>query len=107
MSPDNFARNGKFVAYMHTLIEKVGLADAALIALAEKVGEGDINLTDRRATAATPDPEDLVGAFTVSGGKLVSYSRNAEHRILSERGFFRLPAPFESTLIETLTRMVE
>lgn len=50
------------------------------------------------------DPEDIIGAFQVSGGAIVaaSYQRNKNHAILSKNGFMRLDASLQQHLLADL-----
>jgi hypothetical protein len=68
----------------------------------QQQGEGYVYLIDAR----TPQPNgqvlspDVIGVVKVQDGTLVaaSYQHNPNHRLLTEDGFFKLPAELEPIL---------
>jgi hypothetical protein len=73
---------------------------------AKSTGDGYLYVIDQRTPTpqgAVP-PDDIIGAFEVKGGEIVagSYRSNANHKILSARGFFQLDAPLLACLIQEL-----
>ncbi len=99
--PENFARNSVFVEYMHTFIAREGTKIPQIKSQAEKIKNGKFDLLDLRS--GSPGSENIIGVFSVHNGKIISYERNRDHRILSEKGFFRLPYGIEMKLIEELS----
>ncbi len=99
--PENFARNSVFVEYMHDFIRREGAKLPEIRSQAEKIKNGKFDLVDFRP--GPPSSENIIGVFNVQNGKVNSYERNREHRILSDKGFFRLPYGIEMKLIEELT----
>ena len=73
---------------------------------ASRIGDGLLYVIDQRT--ATPDgavpPEDIIGAFEVKGGAIPvrSYRPNPNHRLLSQRGFFRLDDQLCALLVQEL-----
>lgn len=104
VAPQNFARNRIFVEYLHAFIEREGRRDSSLKAEAKKIGSGRVIVADQRGSTPALSEEDFFGEFDVSAGILGRYKRNESHRILSERGLFRLPDSLESLLITDLER---
>ena len=106
INPDAFAFNGAFVDFMHEVIIREAPSQPGAQGEAKRVGEGWIYIIDERAGArgTAVSPEDLIGAFKVRDGQIVpeSYSPNRGHRILSERGFFKLEAGLLKLLLQAL-----
>jgi len=100
----NFARNRVFVDYMHSFIAAEGPADGELRGAARRVRNGELRVLDRRAKGDEPAEEDVVGTFQIVDGTLTTYTRNPKHRILGDRGLFRLPQSLEKKLVEALAR---
>jgi hypothetical protein len=107
VTPDNFGRNPVFVDFLHQFIAVHAPASPEIQAAASEQRTGWIYIIDRRTP--TPEgrvpPEDILGGFEVSQGRIVpaSYRANPAHRILSSSGFFRLGPELEALLIEELT----
>ncbi|QWP75827.1 hypothetical protein J5226_19785 [Lysobacter sp. K5869] len=110
IAPDNFARNRVFVEFLHGVIARHAPSLPALIAEAQRQGEGLVVIVDGRAETpqdAVP-PEDIVGAFQIEGGRIVEdgYRPNPNHRILGARGFFCLVPELQQRLLEDLAASV-
>lgn len=109
ITPDNFARNGVFVDFLHNVIAKHGPMVPGLVGAARQQGEGWVYIIDGRTPTPQEDvpQEDILGAFQVKNGEITStsYQRNADHRILSDRGFFRLDAILIQQLIDELAKV--
>lgn len=105
--PANFSTNRVFVDFLHDVIARRAPENASLRAAARAQGEGWVYLIDSR----TPDPEgdvpvqDIIGAFEVKQGEIVSgsYEANPRHVILSSNGFFQLDPALLQCLVEELT----
>ena len=106
LKPDNFARNRAFVDFLHEVIRKHGSSVQNLILAAQQQGDGWVHILDARTPTpqGSVPPEDVIGAFQVAGGKLVTdtYRANPNHRILSENGFFQLEPLLQQRLLEEL-----
>ena len=102
----NFARNSVFVEFLHSVIASRGPQVPGLVAAAKQQGEGWVYVVDGRTPTPTGAvaPEDIIGAFQVSGGAIVptSYQRNENHAILSKNGFMRLDASLQQHLLADL-----
>lgn len=109
LEPENFARNGAFVDFLHNVIENQGPLEAGLIAEAREKGDGFVYLVDERADVAHMLDEDIFGRFRVSDGVIVpsSYERNLEHRIFSQKGFFQLPSGVHARLGYELALLIK
>lgn len=102
ITPERFQENPAFVEYLRALISDWVYDAEDLRRDAQQQGEGYIYLIDAR----TPQPDgqvppaDIIGAVKVQDGRLVaaSYHHNPNHRLLTEDGFFRLPAELETNL---------
>jgi hypothetical protein len=80
-----------------------------LIAKAKRQGEGWVYVVDQRTPfpqGAVP-PEDIVGAFEIKDGQVVSgsYRPSPKHMILSASGFFRLGSELQPCLLEELNAL--
>jgi hypothetical protein len=97
-------RNRAFVQFMHDVIAHRGPTVPALLAEAKRQMDGLVVVVDQRTHTpggAVP-PEDIIGAFEVRGGKLISYRPNENHKILSANGFVQLGAELQQCLLEEL-----
>ena len=108
ITPHVFARNSVFVDYLHTFLARHAADDPSFRLEATRLGEGWVYIIDQRTPSPGDQvpPEDIIGASQVVGGAIVpgSYWRNESHRILSERGFFRLGKLLHAALIQDLVR---
>lgn len=102
ISPSNFARNSKFVDFLHAFVEREGRTNPELLNKASKLSSGVLAVHVRRGGVIGSAPEDLVGTFVVTGGKLQGYERNKVLRILTDKGFARLPATLEAKFLRDL-----
>jgi hypothetical protein len=106
VEPVDLTENGGFLRVLSRAIYEHGSSCGFLQREAEIQGEGHIYLLDGRTRepAGRVPPADILGTFTVSGGKLVtgSYQHNPRHRLLTADGWFRLPAELESALVAAL-----
>jgi hypothetical protein len=106
MTPENFVRNRVFVEFLHDVIARCGPEIPALQAEAREQGDGCVFMIDGR----TPDPQgnvpphDIIGAFEVKAGGIVSgsYKANHNHVLLSQDGFFQLDAMLFERLMDEL-----
>lgn len=107
LSPGNFVQNRLFVDVMQGIIDREGGQVADLQQRAAMLKDGKLPLFDdrlplgSRAGAAT---EDVIGVFAVKDGRIVSYSPNRQHRLVSSKGLFRLPFGLSSNLLRELER---
>ncbi len=107
ITPDVFARNSVFVDLLHGVIAQHAPSQPGFAAEAQQLGEGHVWIVDQRT--ATPDgaipQEDILGGIEVQAGVAVpgSYLRCARHRILSERGFFRLTPDLQACLLREIS----
>lgn len=101
ITPERFQENPAFVRHLQELIaarihEVDGIQQAA-----RQHGDGWVYLIDARAQfGGKVPPTDVIGAVEVEDGTLVadSYRPNPNHRLLTEDGFFELPAELEVIL---------
>jgi hypothetical protein len=106
ITPDNFARNSVFVAFLHDVIARHGPQQPGLVAEAARIGNGTVAIIDGRTP--TPEgpvpPEDIMGAFVAKGGKIEtgSYVASPYHRILTVNGFFQLDGGLMDCLLGEL-----
>lgn len=109
ISPAVFARNRVFVDFLHAVIARRGPEAPGLVAEAARQVNGWVYIIDQRTRTpqgAVP-PEDIIGAFEVKDGRLVSdsYRPCQKHMILSPDGFFRLDAQLQTFLLEELAAL--
>jgi len=109
ITPTNFVRNRVFVDFLHAVIARAAPEQPGLQAEARRLGNGWVYVFDARTrTPGGPvPPHDIVGAFEVKDGAVVpgSYQPNANHRILSEDGFFRLEPGLQQALLRELAAL--
>jgi hypothetical protein len=100
--PEDVRENGPFLRLLSRVIFEHAGQDEMLRREAEVQGDGYVYLLDAR----TPEPggrvppQDIIGAFEVSGGALVggSYRHNPRHRLFTTDGWFLLPSVVETAL---------
>jgi hypothetical protein len=106
INPDDVRENGPFLRLLSRTIFENAHRHEMLRREAEVQGEGYVYLLDGR----TPDPggrvppHDIIGAFEVRDGALVtgSYRHNPRHRLFTTAGWFRLPPVLETALQSSL-----
>lgn len=108
VSPDVFARNFFFVEFLHEFLAATAPRDPSCRDEAKRIGNGWVYIIDQRTPTPAADvpTEDVIGAMQVADGRIVprTYRRNQHHRILSERGFFRLSPWLHARLLDAMTR---
>jgi hypothetical protein len=106
ITPEVFSSNRVFVDFLYAVIARRCPELPGMLAEARRQGDGWVYVIDQRTR--NPEghipPEDILGVFTVQGGKLMpdSYQRCPKHMILSADGFFRLGAELQACLLEEL-----
>jgi hypothetical protein len=106
IAPDTFSQNAAFVARMQDVVRRVSPTLTGFREAAQAQGQGWVYVIDQRT--ATPGGQvpstDVVGGFEVQDGHVVegSYTPNPKHRLLTERGFFRLDPALAAALLESL-----
>ena len=104
----NFRPNRRFVELLHDIVATETLALPNFQAAVRRQHTGWVYGTDLR----TPTPagevplHDIIGAFEVRNGVVVenSYWQNADHRLLSSEGIFKLEERLNSILRERLMK---
>lgn len=102
--------NTEFKRTLHGFCAEVLSKMPQLESQASAQGNGWVYITDQR----TPDPEgevppqDIVGAFEINNGKIVSYQANQKYEVNSVNGFTNfgssINSEFESYMIEIAKR---
>ena len=109
-SVNEFHPNPSFSAFMHYVIRTYGPSTSELQAAAREQGEGTVCVIDFRTPegemGAVP-PEDIIGAFSVSKGRLGEYHYNDKHLVFSENGFVQLPPPLAELHLRELHRLLK
>ena len=108
LTPENFARNGVFLDFMHDVIKGYAPLDAGLIDAAKVHSGGWIYMLDGRFPMPNDDvpAEDVIGMFPVNNGQLGPYNRNPNHRLFTHRGFFVLSSSLQEKLLDELTLLL-
>jgi hypothetical protein len=106
---NEFRANQAFIDFMHDVIRSVGPRDPELRAAAQAQGDGWVYVIDLRTPAGPQGrvpPEDIVGGFEVTGGRVVdgSYWVNEKHRVFTRHGMVRLPPSLQAALVDELRR---
>jgi len=107
--PEAFAANTVSKDFLHRFIAANAPLDPGLQASHPHQPDSFVYIIDQRTETpggAVPG-HDIFGRFKVRGGQLKtnSYERNPQHRLLSDRGFFRLGALMEDQLISEIERL--
>ena len=104
----NFRANKRFVDLLHGVVAKHAPRSQGLQASARRQGTGWVYLIDARTPtpAGAVPPHDIIGAVEVRDGEIVpeSYQANANHRILSSDGLFKLEPSLHEQLMLRVTR---
>ena len=107
-SMNEFRPNPSFSAFMHYVIRTYGPSTPELQAAAIEQGEGTVSVIDFRTPegvmGAVP-PEDIIGGFPVSNGRLGEYHRSGSHVVFSRNGLVQLPPPLEQLHLRELNRI--
>ena len=101
--------NPEFVDLLHAVIARHAPSWPQFQKEARRQKEGWIYVIDGR----TPDPGgevpgiDIIGAFELNSGVCCSdsYRRNPNHRLMTERGLFKLPPALHRVLLEQVSAM--
>ncbi len=109
ITPSIFQSNKAFVVFMHEVIDRLAPTTPSFPLQATSIYKGWLYLIDQR----TPTPEgnvpfeDIVGAFEIEDGKVVSgsYQPNPKHRILSANGFVNLGHDLQACLRSELSSL--
>lgn len=106
-----FVVNKKFVDFMHEVIATKALDDISLHKAATTQKEGWIYIIDERALGepevVPPRPENVIGAFTVESGKIISgsYLPNEKYIVFAYDGLFQLTPFLYTALLEELREL--
>jgi len=105
--PDQFVENAEFVAMLHRVVAEQGPSSPALRSAAAKHKAGWIYVLDARTPdpSGTVPPEDIIGAFPVADGSLISngYQPNSNFRLLGANGFLQFVPDLTSALTTEAT----
>lgn len=104
---NNFRNNKAFIDFMHNIISVEALKDQSIHESAAQQNNGWLYIIDERMSlefGGEISPEDIIGAFEVKDGKIVSnsYQPNASYSVFSENGFIQLPHSLHQSLINAL-----
>jgi len=107
---EKFVQNKKFVEFLQDFIKKFAPNDPGFKKVAKRKKRGYIYVIDQRCDEKNIDDipvEDLLGFFKIEDGKIVrdSYERFRSHRIMTEKGFFRLSKTMEARLLKELRNL--
>lgn len=107
--PDNFARNRAFVDFLHDVISTTVPQIEEFVAAAKHQGIGWLNIHDARAFNVDRElaSRDIIGSFRVEGGVIIgsSYTRNRDHRILSEHGMLTPHPAIQEQILSAMRRL--
>ena len=106
LTEENLIPNKVFVDLLHEVIATFAPQNPDFQAEVRRQGDGWVYIIDARTQ--TPEdavpPQDIIGAFQVTGGQLVpgSYSPSPKHSLLTSRGLFQLGPALHARLLETI-----
>ena len=104
----NFRPNKRFVDLLHRVVAEHAPYSKGLQAAARQQGTGWVFLIDARTRTPGGEvpPHDIIGAFEVRDGEVVpgSYQVNANHRIFSSDGLFKLEPTLHEQLMARVTK---
>jgi hypothetical protein len=92
ITPEEFEPNREFLLLMHQVIAESAPQLTVFQQRSKGRDEGFLYVVDLRTAKPREfvPPEDLIGALRIENGEIVEYSPNANHQLLTERGWFRL-----------------
>ena len=106
VSPAHFRGNSVFKAFLHEVIARVAPTLPESKQQARELQNGFLFVIDARVPDPTGEilPEDIMGAFRVADGEIVpdSYQINENHRLVSDKGLFRLHPAIHAELLREL-----
>jgi hypothetical protein len=109
-TPETFRPNARFIEFMHQVIRTAAPFDPDLRAAAREQGNGWVYIIDLR----TPDgplgrvpTEDIIGAFQVQNGEIISdsYETNEQHLVFATSGLVCLPPSLRAAFVAQLPRV--
>ncbi len=102
--PEHLKSNVAFQRMMHTVIETWLPSSPRFAEEARERGEGSVVVIDGRTPYGEGEVPfvDMVGAFEVAGGEVVSYHPNHEHRLLTADGWMALDTPLHEAIVRHL-----
>lgn len=107
VTPDNLEVNPVMVEYLHAFIARTtsqldSLQSAARAANAK--GDRYLLYIDGRTSARVDVPAgDRLGQFEIVDGRIATWRRNGLHRILTDKGLFRLDPETERLYLDALS----
>jgi hypothetical protein len=110
ISVDTFRQNPAFVQLMHQVIRTTGPKDPGLQAAAREQGDGWVYIIDLRTPegpSGRVPPEDIIGAFEVRNGQIISgsYQASATHRVYTRNGLVCLPPYLRRAFVDQLPKV--
>lgn len=103
-TPEVFRQNPYFIQFMARAIERHAPSSRALTAEAQRQQNGFVYILDKRTP--TPDgrvpPEDIIGAFAIEAGEMISFSTSPNYRVPTATGFMQLDPCLKDRLVEDL-----
>jgi hypothetical protein len=107
--PASFRVNVRFVEFLHLVIARWAPKEPQFAAAAKRQRDGWVYILDGRTPTPQGNvpPEDIIGAFEVQGGEVVtdSYQAFPEHRVFTERGAVQLTPFLRERFFYELTQL--
>ena len=108
-SPNDFKVNTEFIDILHNTIKKHGYGLESLKVAAGEQVNGYVYIIDLRTkdgVMGNVPPEDIIGAFKVSDGKIISneYRPNNNYKVFTDSGLIQLPKDLKDKLIEDILK---
>ena len=103
-----FVANSVFKDFLHAVIASCA-ENSMVVAEAQRIGRGIVTVIDRRVPDlnAAIAPEDIFGGFIVENGIVTEYSRNPNHVLFNQFGFFKLEPIIQVKLNSALTQILD
>ncbi|MDX2245092.1 MAG: hypothetical protein NW224_30815 [Leptolyngbyaceae cyanobacterium bins.302] len=106
INQNHFKANQEFVDFLHEIISRYAPMLPTLQLEAKQQGDGWVYVIDARVADAQGqvDPEEIIGAFQVKAGKIVTgkYQANANYRLVSKQGVLQIDSYLQEKLLEEL-----
>jgi hypothetical protein len=107
LNPENFIPNPAFIRFLHKVLAIHAPKCPGLIEAAKEGGTGTLLVLDKRSTKPPTErePKDILGWVEIQDGRLVRYTINPRHQIVTDHGFTVMDPWYQERLIEELKRL--
>ncbi|MDB5331638.1 MAG: hypothetical protein JWP03_2789 [Phycisphaerales bacterium] len=107
VSPESFVPNRAFVQFLHNVLAIHAPRNPGLMAAAQSGGTGQLLVLDKRVHVPVEQQEskDVIGVIDIQDGRLVKYTINPNHQLVTRDGYMVLDPWYQEKLIEELKKL--